>query len=1255
MKMKKIKIIVDDQEVYTVPGKTIMEAVHENNITEIPSLCYDKRIEPYGSCYLCVVEVEGMNKLVPSCATPVREGMVITTDNENIRSSRKAALELILSNHYADCIGPCKNNCPAGVDVQGYVSLISMGKNREALKLIKENNPLPMTIGRVCVRDCEVACRRQLVDEPVAINAMKRYVADIDNTAWKPKLKKSRNKNIAVIGGGPSGLTCAYYLTVEGYKVTIFEKLPELGGMLRYGIPAYRLPRNVLDKEIDWITDLGVDVKTGVEMGKDLSVKKLLNNGFDSVYLAVGAHKASSMRLENENTIKGVVKGIDFLREISMNGSSKLHGTVIIVGGGNTAIDAARTSLRCGAGKVQIVYRRSIKEMPAHEEEINAAQKEGVEIIFLTNPKSIIEKKNVLTGIECLKMELVDAGEGQRPKPVPIEGSEYVLSCDMLISAIGQEVDTSFVTTDKNCELNKWGNIIVDDNTLETSIPGVFAGGDVVTGPYTAVSSIAYGKKAAQSIHEYITQKKISGNGKPFLSFKHNLAEISDSEFEHIEKVSREKIKEIPLNKRLNGFKEVEQGLTKKQISVESLRCLECGCSEYSDCILRKYADEFGIEIPAYIGETKKYKIDDRHPLITLDPNKCINCGKCVRTCSEILKVAALGFVNRGFTSVVKPAMEKALAETNCIACGNCIDVCPTGAITQKLPYRSLGTLKKYNKESICHFCSLGCKVNYKIIANDIFHVSNSTKEIVESHNKGYLCIKGRFGHQYLLEKNRLEKPVIRSETKTSEVKWDEALNYTTDKIKKIIKNYGPGSVALFASPKLTNEELYLLQKFARTTIGTNNIDSFSNLFNDVKNDDLDEMPAIRISTATLDEIQNTDVIIAINSGINEENLVAELKIKEAKKNGAKLIYINSSETRLTKYADLWIDTNKGTNTVLINGIINKIINEKAYNKKFISEKTVGFDKLKDNVFVYNDDEVCGITNINKETYYKLYEILKDPQTNILFLYNPDSLREKSVNDLQAITNFLLLTGRIIKKNNGTILLRDYVNSTGSLDMGISPYYLPGYVKYDDKKEIENIGKAWNANLENVFIPTDIQHNLISKNIKALLIFGEDPLCYEENMKYFRDIEFTMTHDMFNTDTASYSNVVLPARSYLEKNGTFTTCDRRVQKISKIFNSPKIPDIREIIAALSSGIAGNMNIIPPANILYEIKKVNRCYNKSKGNYISGRELLKNIYFTKNNKAGFSVYDMDISVSNTKKKIMLYSENYYLNKIKKKLT
>lgn len=1242
--MENITLTINGHSVTASKGKTILEVVHENNLDKIPTLCHDPRIEPYGSCFLCVVQVEGMNKLVPACATIANNGMVIQTNNEKIRESRKSVIELLMSNHYADCIGPCINNCPASVDAQGYIALIAEGKYEEALKLIKLTNPLPLSIGRVCVRNCEEVCRRCFVEDPIGINFLKRFVADKDNNNWMPDKKAPNGKKVAIVGGGPAGLTCAYYLTLEGYSPTIFEKLPELGGMLRYGIPEYRLPKEIMDSEIQWILDQGISVKKNVEMGKDIFINQLKESGFGAIFLSVGAHKATAMGLEGENQIQGVYKGIDYLREVETLGASKMKGTAIIVGGGNTAIDAARTALRCGADNVKIVYRRSLKEMPAHFSEVEAAQEEGVEILFLTLPKNIIAEDGKLKAIECLKMQLEEAKPGERPRPVVVPGSEFTIDCDYLISAIGQQVDLSFIQHEPDCKLERWGTVIVNNETYETSIQGVFAGGDVVNGPLTAVSAIGQGKKAAAAIDEYLKTGYIKKKNKKFYSFKHRFGELPDSEFAQFEKVDRAKMPEIPISDRQFNFKEVELGLTEEQIIKEAFRCLECGCSEYYDCDFRKYGDEFNIDISDYLGDVRKFKIDSRHPYIEFDPNKCINCGKCVRTCSEILDVSALGFVNRGFKSVVKTAMEKPLLETNCITCGNCIDVCPTGAIVEKLPFRRLGTLPKTNHQTVCNYCSLGCNINFKVLDDDLFFVSNSTEEIINTKNDGYLCVKGRFGYRHLLENNRIKSPSIRENGEFVDVNMNEAISFSSNKIKEIVEKYGPESVAVFASPKMTNEELYLIQKLARAGIKTNNITSLSNLFYGEESDCLDDYYGATVSTSTIDDIKNTDVIIVMNADM-DDNMIMELKIKAALKRGVKLIVISSSETNLTKRADLWIDSRKGTNTILINGIINELL----------PGGNNGNADLKEIVSKYDRQTISEFTGVSTEKYRKLIELMKDNKTNITFVYNLDSIKEKSKNDLKSILNFMSITKRTHKENNGLIILREFSNSTGSQDMGINPQYLPGYVKFSETKEINRIGNIWNTDLSKVFKPTDIEMNLLQGKIKAVLIFGENPLAEENNRKYFNDIEFLMVMDAFGSETAMEADVVLPITSYIEQHGTYTSCDTMIQKVIPVMKNKNNLENWQIISKLVNNFIANSNYDSFEQLFREIRNVNRIYNKcGEGDYWNKNK--NNIEFFKNQKeADYLYYDIDMTTLNPNKPTLHYSDNYFIKRIKSSLT
>jgi len=1238
--MNEIKVIINGKEVITTEGKTILEVVHENKIDEIPTLCHDGRIEPYGSCFLCVVEVKGLNRLVASCCTPVANNMEITTTNERIHNSRRTALELLLSNHYADCIGPCINNCPAHVDAQGYIALISMGKYEEALKLIKQQNPLPLSIGRVCVRDCETDCRRQIVDESVAINFLKRFVADIDHKhKWMPEVKPANGKRVAVVGGGPSGLTCAYYLSLEGYKVTIFERWPRLGGMLMYGIPEYRLPKEILDAEVNWILSMGIEAKTNVKMGKDFDIPSLFKDGFDAVYLAVGAQKASTMRLENEHDTKNVLGGVDFLGELPSH-IPQLHGTVAIVGGGNTAIDAARTSLRCGASKVVIVYRRSLNEMPANPEEIHAAQAEGIEIKFLTLPKAIVRDENkVLKGIVCLQMKLEEV-PGERPKPVPVEGSDFEIRCDYLISAIGQQVDTSFNHPETGVALEKWGTIKVDDDTLETNVKGVFAGGDAVTGPLTAIKSISQGKQAALSIDAYIKFGKVARQLKPFFSFKHKFSEVTEAELSEFPKADRSKMPELHPHERITNFKEVDLGITSEQAHYEPKRCLECGCSEFSDCQLRIYADQFGVNIANYMGEARKYKVDTRHPFIVMDPNKCINCGRCVRTCTEILKVSALGFVHRGFKAIVKPAMEKPLLETNCIACGNCIDTCPTGALTEKFPFKVLGTLPKENYETVCNFCSVGCKVNFKVINNEIYFVNNGDESIKNSMNKGYLCVKGRFGHRYLMSEDRLKSPLIKNKTtgKLEEASWDQAVDFTFEKVKEIIAKYGSESVAVFASPKMSNEELYILQKFARIGLKTNNIGSFSDVVYGKEHDALDSALGATVSTASIDDIKDADVVVVLNGNLSEENLIMELKIKEAqKKKGTQLILVNSSEIKLARNADLWIDSRKGSNTALMNGVIRHIVKNNLYDKAV--EKSEGFEAMNKMVYAFTPELVTEYTDVAPYKYDRFIDSLEDPKSKIVFIYNLDSTREKSTGDLKAIANFMMLTGRLFSKGNGIIIMREYANSTGLVDMGFSSRYLPGYVKPFEKEAISDIGKAWGVDLSHVFKPMDVADRLITGQIKAALVFGEDPMGIGDNMKYFKGCEFLMVRDLFHTATTGQADVVIPSASFIEQTGTYTSCDRRVQTVKPIIKPQSKMVNWKFIQALAKKFGVTIEYGSPEEVFEEIRRVNRFYKEQ-------FPVSEKAAFNENGKPRFSNYVTEMVTYEPELPKLLSSENYF---------
>lgn len=1248
--MEKIKLTIDGKEITASPDQTILEVIRENQVADIPTLCHDPKLPPYGSCYLCVVEVEGINKMIPSCSSPVAAKMVIHTDNERIRSARKTALELLLSNHYADCLAPCQQTCPAGVDVQGYIALIAMGKPQEAIRLIKETNPLPLVCGRVCVRECEVACRRNRVDEAVGIDYLKRYASDIDiENPWNPQVPEKNGKKVAVVGGGPAGLTCAYYLILKGYAVTLFDKAPHLGGMLRYGIPEYRLPKELLDKEIKWITDLGVTIKINSMLGKDFEIAYLKEQGFDAIYLAFGAQKAKSMKLPNEDQLSGVLRGIDFLWQIQSADKPQIHGKVVVVGGGNTALDAARTAKRLGADKVTILYRRTRNEMPAHHMEIDAALEEEVELILLSAPTELVQENGRLKALTCIRMELGEADASGRRSPVPVANSEYQLPCDFVISAIGQDVDLCGLQNDPQLKSTRHNTLVFDEGTFATTLPGVFTGGDMATGPAVAIAAIAHGKIAANAIDHYIQSGSALAQNKGFISRKEIFGEIPDVEFADFAKIAKEKMPELNPLERIKTFAEVELGFSTSQTKNETSRCLECGCSAYFECELRKHAENFGIDLKKFVGEVRKYPLDKAHPFIILDPNKCIACGRCVRTCSEILQVSALGFVYRGFKSVVRPAMEKKLLQTNCISCGNCIAACPTGAIAENRPFVKPGPWAGKKHLSICHFCSIGCVLQYQVFNRDAFAVTGFNGD---SHNNGYLCHKGRFGYRYMLDEQRLLKPLVKKKGGLQETSWDEALDTAAKKIKTIVKKYGAEAVAVFGSPRLANEELYLLQKWVRSGFKTNNIGSFNNLLNGNDLDALDDMFGFTTSTTTMDEFKNADVIMVMNAELTENNLVAELKIKAAMKKGARLISINSSENALSKIADLWLDPKRGTNTALIAGLANSLIKNNQVNHDFISRRSENYSEYKKSISLLTLEKTAEITGVQVQKLNEVLEMLS-PDTNLVIVYGLDQCLDKSRDDLKALANLTLQLGKVGQSGNGLIMIRDYANAQGLLDMGVDSRYLPGYVT-EGQKGIDRFNKLWNVNIEQIFKPVDIKKMLRNKKIKALLIFGENPLISNAAQKLFQDLEFVLLLDFFKTATADEADVVLPASTPLESEGTFTACDRRVQKSAALFPPKNGFSNREIITMLAEKLAMPLQLKTAAEIFKEIQQANPFYQTIAPDGFWGKDLFRENFHTANGKGKFISLTIDLATCNEEKQHILASETYIQLKIKNKL-
>lgn len=687
--MNIFEIFIDGKECTASENETVLTVADRNGI-KIPTLCFLKETKPFTSCFICAVEIAGRKKLAPACSTLVTPLMNIITDSPRIRSTRKMCLELLLSDHCGDCMAPCQAACPAGLDISGFIHLLLDNKPGEAIRLIKETIPLPASLGRVCPAPCEEACRRQILEEPVSICCLKRYVADQDLTSDKkyiPEVGKDTGKKVAIIGAGPAGLSAAFYLRQMGHKVKIFDAHPKPGGMLRYGIPAYRLPRKVLESEIDVIQKMGVTFEQNKRYGRDFDLKYLQKSGYDSIFIAVGAQISTALGIPGEEE-GGILPGTQFLEDVSKGAEISVGKKVVVVGGGNTAIDAARTCLRMGAKEVVILYRRTHKEMPANEIEINEAEKEGVKFHYLAAPVSVERVKDGLN-LLCIEMKLGKPDASGRRRPTPVKGSEFNIKASTIISAIGQKVDASTVEI-KNYNLTKWNTLDVNPATFETSISGVFAGGDCVSGADVAVRALAMGKKAANVIDNFIKSGKAVGEDFKFDSKMGELNEIPTEIFEGKEKEPRTTQPAVSIDERLKDFAEVELGFDYELALQEARRCLSCGCASAGNCKTRDLASEYKIEPERFKGERRHYYIDDSHPNILFESHKCILCGNCIRYLEEVKGLHSLGFVKRGFETIVRPPMGKKLAESYPYEDAGWVDVCPSGALSIKKGFREL-------------------------------------------------------------------------------------------------------------------------------------------------------------------------------------------------------------------------------------------------------------------------------------------------------------------------------------------------------------------------------------------------------------------------------------------------------------------------------------------------------------------------------------------------------------------------------------
>ena len=1092
------------------PGETIMDVTRRNGIF-IPTMCHDDRLEPYASCYICVVEVEGMRYHQPACSTRIAEGMKINTDNERVRKSRRMALELILSNHYADCTGPCKQTCPAGVDVQGYISLIDKGLYHEAVALIKQTNPLPAICGRVCVRPCEAQCRRNLLNEgaPVGVDYMKRFIADNDLASDHPFIpvkKPSTGKKVAVIGAGPGGLSAAWFLQLEGHQADIYEAAPKAGGWLRYGIPEYRLPNSIVDKEVQNITDLGVNIFYNQRLGENISYRDLKKQ-YDAVILTIGSQQGTGVGCEGDDA-ENVLSGIDFLKNMELTGKRYdfTGRTVAVIGGGNTAMDCCRTAVRCNAGKVYVIYRRTEKEMPANPIEIHESKVEGVEYLFLTLPKKI--NKNDQGGVEsitCIRMELGEPDASGRRRPVPVEGSDFNVKVDVVLAAIGQKTDVNFLedlnsnATAGELKLTKWGDMEADKYTLQTGIPSVFAAGDGVTGPATIIEAIAQARIAARSAHQYLSGELIIPPEKPFISRKENFKQQTPEDYRNrFDLQPREEMPVLPACDRKN-FCEVELGYpNEKSARDEALRCLECGCVAFFNCRLQQYATEYRADQRAFQGAFKEYRIDFRHPYIEIDNNKCILCARCVRICHEVVGADALGLVNRGFETYVAPSMGDALTDTPCESCGLCISACPTGAIIENVPFKP-GPVRTELAETICPYCSVGCAVTLKHINGFITGTTGAPGIVNPDTN---ICRFPKFGYHLYNDSSRITRPLLKTEDGFREIGFEQAFDLIAGKIHAA----EPSQHAFAAGARLTNEEMYLIRKLAAAT-GENRCGSFLYAGRAYRSDHRQDAPLASLKEASR--------IYLLGTAINRDFGVAGFMVSNARfaRNIPVTLVTAREQHPMRRKVDELIRVK--SYYAFVKALNHDLLSRGREDTMFLRDRVANADEYRSKLLAEPFGKLLDEAGLSAgELSSFADQFINEPNAVLIW-----SEKESSPNTALELANLALITGKMGKPVSGLIGLSEKNNSQGLRDSGLCP---AGEGKNEPSRSLDALLR-----------------------VKNLFIFGEDPVGCAATTAYdvegmIRKVPFLVVQDYFMTETARHAHLILPASFPAETGGSFT-------------------------------------------------------------------------------------------------------------------